>query len=141
MRVARAVRPQRAARASSGAGDSASASNTPSSLAANRAFAAMNPVAISKIGAGSVEAADVSLAMVMMPPGGLGSGAASRSQANPTIPGIWEAALAPPEFWDAPLCRCAYTIQVSDAGIRRATEQLAKVAEKGDAWVTFVEAA
>ena len=52
IRAARGVSPVRSASASSVAGASASASNRPSSLAANRCFAAMKPAATVMIGSG-----------------------------------------------------------------------------------------
>src|SRR3954462_3963629 len=53
MRAVRSGRPARAASSASVSGPSASASKTPSSAAQKRCFAAMNPVAISKIRSGA----------------------------------------------------------------------------------------
>jgi len=52
IRAARTVKPVRAARAPMSAGESARASNRPSSLAANRCFAAIKPDAIFMICSG-----------------------------------------------------------------------------------------
>ena len=126
----RRVSPVRAASASSRRGESASASNRPSSLAANRCFAAMKPAAMRMIGSGVARSCGLSV-----------SARSPWPAASPRSPGRLGAGV--PDFWECPDRRVAASYDLVDHGCRtraRRQDRALACAADGLGWLDFAAA-